>query len=146
MSTFESISHKCDSYSFYSNISGSFHHDNYKNYWYAYVHDPSLWTMDLGFLNLCNFGSAIILLTFRDVDLIKDFLLEYWIEQVTVGHLYVKDVFLTRIFYRGVPCFAIHCPFGVWCHGLTTCLLYVSLLFGNAETGRILVWQDHFKF
>ena len=41
-----------------------------------------------------------------------------------------------RIFYRGVPGFAIDCPCGVWCRGLTTCLLYVAPLFGN------LAWND----
>ena len=35
------------------------------------------------------------------------------------------------LFYRGVPGFATDCPCGVWCRGLTTCLLYVGPLFGN---------------
>ena len=34
------------------------------------------------------------------------------------------------------PGFATDCPCGVWCRGLTTCLLYVVPLFGN------LVWND----
>ena len=42
-----------------------------------------------------------------------------------------KFTFHTRIFYRGVPGFATDCPCGVWCRGLTTCLLYVGPLFGN---------------
>ena len=57
--------------------------------------------------------------------------LEYWIEPVTFGLLYVVFTFPTRIFYRGVPGFATDCPCGVWCRGLATCLLYVGLLLGN---------------
>ena len=34
--------------------------------------------------------------------------------------------FSTKIYYRGVSGFATDCPCGVWCHGLTTSLLYVS--------------------
>ena len=60
-----------------------------------------------------------------------DILLEYWIEYVTFGLLCVMCTFLTRIFYRGVPGFATDCPCGVWCRGLTTCLLYVGPIFGN---------------
>ena len=55
-----------------------------------------------------------------------DILLEYWIEHVSFGLLYVMFTFPTRIFYRGVPGFATDCPCGVWCRGLTTCLLYVG--------------------
>ena len=32
----------------------------------------------------------------------------------------------SRIFCRRVPGFATDCPCGVWCRGLTTCLLYVG--------------------
>ena len=60
-----------------------------------------------------------------------DILLEYWIEHVTIGLLYVMFTFPIRIFYRVVPGFVTDCPCGVWCRGLTTCLLYVSPLFGN---------------
>ena len=60
-----------------------------------------------------------------------DILLEYWIEHVTFGLLYVMFTFPARIFYRGVPSFAIDCPCGVWCRGLTTCLLYIGPLFAN---------------
>ena len=55
----------------------------------------------------------------------------YWIEHVTFGILYVMFTFPTTIFYRGLPGFATDCPFGVWCRGLTTCLLYVGPLFEN---------------
>ena len=60
-----------------------------------------------------------------------DILLEYWIEHVTFGLLYVMFTFPTRIFYMGVPSFATDCPCGVWCRVLTTCLLYIGPLFGN---------------
>ena len=60
-----------------------------------------------------------------------DILLEYWIEHVSSGLLYVMFTIPTRIFYREVPGFATDCPCGVWCRGLTTCPLYVGPLFGN---------------
>ena len=51
----------------------------------------------------------------------QDSLLEYWIEHVTFGLLYVMFTFPTRIFYRGVPGFAIdlvprinHVPPACW--------------------------------
>ena len=37
----------------------------------------------------------------------------------------------TWIFCRGVSGFATDCPGGVWCRGLTTCLLHVGPPFGN---------------
>ena len=37
----------------------------------------------------------------------------------------------TWIFCRGVLGFATDCPCGVWCRGLTTCLLHVGPPFGN---------------
>ena len=61
---------------------------------------------------------------------------EYWIGHVPFGHFYVMFRFSTRIFYRGVPGFETGGPCGVWCHGLTTHLLYVGLLFGS------LIWND----
>ena len=61
---------------------------------------------------------------------------EYWIEHVTFGLLYAMFRFFTRVFYMGGPGFATDCPEGVWCHGLTTSLVYVGLLHGN------LVWND----
>ena len=60
-----------------------------------------------------------------------DIRLEYCIEHVTFGLLYVMFTFHTRISYRGVPGFATDCPCGVWCRGLTTRLLYVGPLFLN---------------
>ena len=37
----------------------------------------------------------------------------------------------------GIPCFATDCPCGVWCGGLTSCLLYVSKPYCSH-----LVWND----
>ena len=58
-----------------------------------------------------------------------DLLPEYRIQH-TIGLLYVTSIYWTIIFYRGVSGFATDCPCGVWCRGLTTCLLYVGPLFG----------------
>ena len=58
-----------------------------------------------------------------------DLLPEYRIQH-TIGFLYATSIYSTRIFYRGVSGFATDCPCGVWCRGLTTCLLYVGPLFG----------------
>ena len=58
-----------------------------------------------------------------------DLLPEYRIQH-TIGLLYATSIYSTRIFYRGVSGFATDCPCGVWCRGLTTCLLYVGPLFG----------------
>ena len=69
--------------------------------------------------------------TFYLIFLPLDILLEYWIEHVSFGLLYVMFTFPTRIFYRGVPSFTTDCPCDVWCRGLTTCPLYVGPLFGN---------------
>ena len=44
------------------------------------------------------------------------------------------------IFYRGVSGFATDCPCGVWCHGLTICLLYVTPLFGNLWRTSLRLW------
>ena len=53
---------------------------------------------------------------------------EYRPEHVTFGLLCVIFKFPSRIFCRRVPGFATDCPCGVWCRGLTTCLLYVGPL------------------
>ena len=47
------------------------------------------------------------------------------IEHVTIGYVYVKFIASTRIFYQGVPGFAIGWPCGVWSHRLTiaSCML-----------------------
>ena len=51
---------------------------------------------------------------------------EYRPEHVTFGLLCVIFKFPSRIFCRRVSGFATDCPCGVWCRGLTTCLLYVG--------------------
>ena len=60
-----------------------------------------------------------------------DFLWEYWIQHGANGPLYVTPSYSTWIFRRGVSGFATDCPCGVWCRGLTTCLLHVGPPFGN---------------
>ena len=45
--------------------------------------------------------------------------------------LYVTSSHSTWILCRGVSGFATDCPCGVWCRGLTTCLLHVGPPFGN---------------
>ena len=65
-----------------------------------------------------------------------DILFKYWIERVTFALLCVMFTFSTRVSYKRVLGFAADCPCGVWCCGLTTCLLFVGPRFGN------LVWND----
>ena len=60
-----------------------------------------------------------------------DLLSEYRIQHGAIGPLYVTSSYSTWIVCRGVPGFAIDCPCGVWCRGLTTCLLHVGPSFGN---------------
>ena len=60
-----------------------------------------------------------------------DLLWEYRIQDGANGPLYVTSSYSTWIFCRGVSGFATDCPCGVWCRGLTTCLLHVGPPFGN---------------
>ena len=60
-----------------------------------------------------------------------DLLSEYRIQHGAIGPLYVTSSNSTWIFCRGVSGFATDCPCGVWCRGLTTCLLHVGPPFGN---------------
>ena len=60
-----------------------------------------------------------------------DLLSEYRIQHGAIGPLYVTSSYWAWIFCRGVSGFATDCPCGVWCHGLTTCLLHVGSPFGN---------------
>ena len=60
-----------------------------------------------------------------------DLLWEYRIQHGANGPLYVTSSYSTWIFCRGVSGFATDCPCGVWCRGLTTCLLHVGPPFGN---------------
>ena len=55
-----------------------------------------------------------------------DLLWEYRIQHGANGPLYVTSSYSTWIFCRGVSCFATDFPCGVWCRGLTTCLLHVD--------------------
>ena len=56
---------------------------------------------------------------------------EYRIQHGAIGPLYVTFSYSTWIFCRGVSGFATDRPCGVWCRGLTTCLLHVGPPFGN---------------
>ena len=56
---------------------------------------------------------------------------EYRIQHGAIGPFYVTSSYSTWIFCRGVSGFATDCPCGVWCRGLTTCLLHVGPPFGN---------------
>ena len=60
-----------------------------------------------------------------------DLLSEYRIQHGAIVPLYVTYSYSTWIFCRGVSGFATDCPCGVWCRGLTTCLLHVGPPFGN---------------
>ena len=60
-----------------------------------------------------------------------DLLWEYRIQHGANGPHYVTSSYSTWIFCRGVSGFATDCPCGVWCRGLTTCLLHVGPPFGN---------------
>ena len=60
-----------------------------------------------------------------------DLLWEYGIQHGANGPLYVTSSYSTWIFCRGFSGFATDCPCGVWCRGLTTCLLHVGPPFGN---------------
>ena len=56
---------------------------------------------------------------------------EYRIQHGANGPLFVTSSYSTWILCRGVSGFATDCPCGVWCRGLTTCLLHVGPPFGN---------------
>ena len=56
-----------------------------------------------------------------------------------IGPLYVTSTYSTWIFFRGVSGFATDCPCGVWCRGLTTCILHVGPPFGNRLLNKKLV-------
>ena len=60
-----------------------------------------------------------------------DLLWEYRIQHGANGPLYVTSSYSTWLYCRGVSGFATDCPCGVWCRGLTTCLLHVGPPFGN---------------
>ena len=107
-----------------------FHHDSCDYHWDFYGH-PLRFELHfrLSVTKLFWFCKCTTSWMFPPLDI----LFEYWIEHVTFGLLCVMFTFPTRIFYRGVPGFATDCPCGVWCSGLTTCLLYVGPLFGKSS-------------
>ena len=80
--------------------------------------------LDSRYFAFCNLSPPRIFLPL-------DLLSEYRIRHGPIGPFYVTSRYSSRIFYRGVSCFATDCPWGVWCRGLTTCLLYVGPLFEN---------------
>ena len=96
------------------------------------LHIQIFWNLVIWFCNSSPPGKILPL----------DLLIEYWTEHVTIGPLYLKFVFSTRIFYRGVPGIAKDCPCGVWCHGLATCLLYVGPRFLKSY----FKWKLVYKF
>ena len=56
---------------------------------------------------------------------------ELRIQHGAIWSLYVTFSYLIWIFCRGVSGFATDCPCGVWCRGLTTCVLHAGPPFGN---------------
>ena len=58
------------------------------------------------------------------------------------GLLYVMRRFSTWVLYKGVPCFATVCPCGIWCRGLTNCLLLCWYSFIKSS----FKWQRVCKF
>ena len=89
-----------------------------------YVHYYSLGTTDLGFLISGNLSSVI-------PHLPGCFCPWTFLVHVTIGRLYAKFVFSTRLFYGGVWGIATDSSGGVWCRWLTTCPLYFGPHFGN---------------
>ena len=80
-----------------------------------------------------------------------DLLSEYRIQHGTIGPLYVTSSYSTWIFCRGVSGFATDCPCGVWCRGLTTCLLHVGPPFENRFLNNswavgLTKWIAYLKF
>ena len=59
---------------------------------------------------------------------------KYWIEHVTFGLFYAIFRVSIMIFCRGIPGYAIDCPCGVWCRGLTTSVRWPTF------------WKSSFKW
>ena len=98
------------------------------NYHWDFMAIIFFWMTSLGFLKVSSFGSANAHLprSFRPLNIP----FENWIEPVIIGLLHVMFRLSFRIFYRGVSSFVTDCPCGVWCRGLTTCLLHIGPLYG----------------
>ena len=129
---------------YYFNV--SLHHDNCGCCWQDYVHGHS-------FLNHASrlpeikkkVLQSLTSRTSRDVSVFgTSFIIMYWTCYNRTP--FVEFVQSTRIFYRGVPRFSTDRCCGVWCHGLITYLLYVSLLVGylNKNWFVSLIWLQRF--
>ena len=104
----------------------TFHRYDYHCYWDFYGHYFHLnYTFRISVTKYFCFCKCLTPWMFPSPEI----LLEYWIGHVPLGLTYVMFIFPTRVSYRAVPGF--ECPCGAWYFGLTTCLMYVSLLFGN---------------
>ena len=75
----------------------------------------------------CSVHIKYYFLIFLSLDLFS----EYRVQHGANGPLYVTSSYSTWIFCRGVSGFATDFPCGVWCRGLTTCLLHVGPPFAN---------------
>ena len=94
-----------------------FHHDSCDYHWDFYDHWlPFDLYLRLPLYKLFWFCKCTTSWMFLPLDI----LLEYWMEHVSFGLIYVMFTFPTRIFYKGVRGLAPDCPCGVWCRGLTT--------------------------
>ena len=75
---------------------------------------------------------------------VLDIFLEYWIEHVTFGLLYVMFTFPTRIFYRGVPGMqlVVIVVFGAVDQPLAACMLIVYFLEIYIKMVGLQVWHE----
>ena len=103
-------------------------------YLLIFFHCSSFSIRNWGFLKLDNLGSAIAFLQGRFLPL--EYLLEYWIQHVTIGRLFYVKIVL----YSQLRCttgeFQAFQPVVLalfWLRGLTTSLLYIGARFGNID-------------
>ena len=75
---------------------------------------------------ICSVGVFVGFLWFVSLRLCREFLVDFY---VLFTHVFHDRILLVMLFTNSG--FATDCPCGVWCRGLTTCLLYVGPLFGN---------------
>ena len=109
---------------------GSIHQSSYIGFhliWNSII----LWPLVFVSNNILILGIWFYNTSPRRMFLSLDLLWEYRIQHGANGPLYVTSSNSTWIFCRGVSGFATDCPWGVWCRGLTTCLLHVGPPFGN---------------